>query len=113
MADHSTMRYLQEARMVALNDPASYSKIVPVLLPIVGPHASTEQRRWGADFMAEMFASPIFPQEEKQQLAVQDRNPSVLDTLLGYIENEGEDPAVIKSSIQVAASIYPLIFKQT
>jgi symplekin len=112
MDSQPTMRYLQEARNVALNDPSSYTKIVPILLPIINPNAPLDQRRWGADFLAEMFASPIFATDEKQQLAVEDRTPSVLDTLAGYLDKPSEDTGVIKSAVQAAASIYPLVFRQ-
>jgi symplekin len=77
------------------------------VLPIIGysEDQSIEIQRWGADFLAEAFASPTWPQEVKQQSA-----PSVLATLKAYLENV-EDKSVIKSAIQAAASVYPLVYK--
>ncbi|KAG9668803.1 hypothetical protein KCU99_g7465, partial [Aureobasidium melanogenum] len=103
-----TIKQLNAARNLALADPALYPQVVPGLLRIVGADAILELRRWGADFFAETFASPVLAQEHKQSLALQ-----VLDTLKAYLERPNEDTAVIKSVVQTAASIYPFIFRQT
>ena len=103
-----TIKQLNAARNLALADPALYPQVVPGLLRIVGAEAILELRRWGADFFAETFASPVLAQEHKQSLGLQ-----VLDTLKAFLERPNEDTAVIKSVVQTAASIYPFIFRQT
>ncbi|KAI5240449.1 hypothetical protein E4T43_06112 [Aureobasidium subglaciale] len=102
-----TIKQLNAARNLALADPALYPQVVPGLLRIVGADAILELRRWGADFFAETFASPVLAQEHKQTLALQ-----VLDTLKAFLERPNEDTAVIKSVVQTAASIYPFVFRQ-
>ncbi|KAH0335226.1 hypothetical protein KCU81_g9107, partial [Aureobasidium melanogenum] len=103
-----TIKQLNAARNLALADPALYPQVVPGLLRIVGADAILELRRWGADFFAETFASPVLAQEHKQNLGLQ-----VLDTLKAYLDRPKEDTAVIKSVVQTAASIYPFVFRQT
>jgi symplekin len=66
-----------------------------------------ELRRWGAEFLAETFASPALGQQPKQKLSAQ-----ILQTLRELLETPGEDTAVVRSVIQTAASLYPLIFRQ-
>jgi len=101
-----TIKQLNAARNLALADPALYPQVVPGLLRIVGAEAILELRRWGADFFAETFASPVLAQEHKQNLGLQ-----VLDTLKAFLERPDEDTAVIKSVVQTAASIYPFVFR--
>jgi symplekin len=103
-----TIKQLNAARNLALADPALYPQVVPGLLRIVGAEAILELRRWGADFFAETFASPVLAQEHKQGLGLQ-----VLDTLKAFLERPNEDTAVIKSVVQTAASIYPFVFRHT
>ncbi|CAN9215760.1 unnamed protein product [Alternaria alternata] len=102
-----TIQQMESARSLALGDGRYYPTIIPGVLPIIGysEDQSFEIQRWGADFLAEAFASPTWPQEVKQQSA-----PSVLATLKAYLENV-EDKSVIKSAIQAAASVYPLVYK--
>ncbi|KAL1794624.1 hypothetical protein ACET3X_006440 [Alternaria dauci] len=102
-----TIQQMESARSLALGDGRYYPTIIPGVLPIIGysEDQSIEIQRWGADFLAEAFASPTWPQEVKQQSA-----PSVLPTLKAYLENV-EDKSVIKSAIQAAASVYPLVYK--
>jgi symplekin len=66
-----------------------------------------ELRRWGAEFLAETFASPVLGQQPKQKLSTQ-----ILQTLRELLEIPGEDTAVVRSVIQTVASLYPLIFRQ-
>lgn len=101
-----TIRQLNAARNLALGDPALYPPIVPGLLRIVGADAILELRRWGADFFAETFASPVLTAENKQNLSL-----LVLDTLKGFLDNPNEDLTVIKSVIQTSSSIYPFVFR--
>ncbi|KAG9188848.1 hypothetical protein G6011_07553 [Alternaria panax] len=102
-----TIQQMESARSLALGDGRYYPTIIPGVLPIIGysEDQSLEIQRWGADFLAEAFASPTWPQEVKQQSA-----PSVLATLKAYLDNV-EDKSVVKSAIQAAASVYPLVYK--
>ncbi|KAI5296877.1 hypothetical protein KEM56_005273, partial [Ascosphaera pollenicola] len=67
---------LDIARNAVLADSALYPQVVEALLPIIGVNADYQLRRWGAEFLAEAFASPALSQEPKQALA-----PVVLQTL--------------------------------
>ncbi|KAF2869363.1 hypothetical protein BDV95DRAFT_577173 [Massariosphaeria phaeospora] len=98
---------LDAARSLALGDGRYYGTIIPGVLPIIGPSASAslEVRRWGADFLAEAFASPAWGADEKQASAL-----TVLATLKDYVEGV-DDRSVVKSAIQAAASIYPLVYR--
>lgn len=102
-----TIQQLASARSLALGDGRYYSSIIPGVLPIIGYSAaqSVEIQRWGADFLAEAFASPTWPAEVKESCA-----SSVLATLKAYLDNV-EDKSVIKSAVQAAASIYPLLYR--
>lgn len=97
---------LRQAREVVLNNPANYPAIVPSILPIIGQSADIELRRWGAEFLAETFASPLLPADQKQQLSL-----LVLDKLREFLEQPAEDVSVVKAAVQAAASIYPLLFR--
>jgi symplekin len=97
---------LNEARKLGLGDPTLYEQIVPSILPIVGRDAIVEIKRWGADFLAETFASPAIHPAQKETLCL-----IVLDTLKTLIEVEGQDAAVVKSCVQAAASCYPLVVR--
>ncbi|KAL1957994.1 hypothetical protein VTO42DRAFT_5206 [Malbranchea cinnamomea] len=100
------MSQLDAARNLVLGDAAFYPQIVSGILPIIGPNARIELRRWGAEFLAETFASPAFAQQPKQKLSTE-----VLQTVLELLDIPGNDVAVVKSAVQAAASIYPLIFR--
>ncbi|EMC93128.1 hypothetical protein BAUCODRAFT_36792 [Baudoinia panamericana UAMH 10762] len=107
------LKSLSDARSIVLGDPSQYSVVVQGVLPLIGANSPLELRRWGADFLAETFASPVVSAEEKQKLSL-----LILDTLRGYFNRkddlgEEDDSAVIKSAVQCAASIYPLIFRHT
>ncbi|EOA88885.1 hypothetical protein ACJQWK_05950 [Exserohilum turcicum] len=104
-----TIQQMESARSLALGDGRYYPTIIPGVLPIIGysEDQSIEIQRWGADFLAEAFASPAWPQEVKQSSA-----PSVLATLKAYLDNV-DDKSVIKSAIQAAASVYPLVYRHT
>ncbi|KAF7899186.1 uncharacterized protein EAF01_008399 [Botrytis porri] len=97
---------LNDARKLVLSDANYYTQIIQGILPIIGPSARVELRRWGADFLAETFSSPTIPSSQKETLSL-----VVLDTLEDMIENPHEDSAVIKSIVQTAASIYPLVVR--
>ncbi|KAK6608515.1 mRNA cleavage and polyadenylation specificity factor complex subunit [Botrytis cinerea] len=97
---------LNDARKLVLSDANYYTQIIQGILPIIGPSARVELRRWGADFLAETFSSPTIPSSQKETLSL-----VVLDTLKDMIENPHEDSAVVKSIVQTAASIYPLVVR--
>lgn len=102
-----TLKQLDHARILCLADPNNlYPQIVPGLAPIIHANAELELRRWGSDFLAETFASPVLASEHKQTLSVQ-----VLDGLKGYLDNIDEDATVVKSAVQIAASIYSFVFR--
>lgn len=105
---NTSLQQLQSARSLALGDGRYYPTIVPGVLPIIGvadAQANLEIRRWGADFLAETFASPTWSPEDKAKVAL-----TVLETLKLYL-GTGQDRGVIKSAIQAAASVYPLVYR--
>jgi symplekin len=97
---------LNDARKLVLQDANLYPPIIQGILPIIGPTALVEFRRWGAEFLAETFASPHVPVPQKESLSL-----VVLETLKLMIENPLEDSSVIKCVVQTAASIYPLVVR--
>ena len=97
---------LEAARQIVLADAGLYPQIVQGILPIVGANARLELRRWGAEFLAETFASPTFAPYQKENSAV-----GVLQILKDLLEKPGEDAAVVKGVVQTAASIYSLVFR--
>ncbi|KAF2442389.1 hypothetical protein P171DRAFT_392221 [Karstenula rhodostoma CBS 690.94] len=101
--------HLEHARSLALTDSKYYPSLMPGVLPLIGPNsnASLEVQRFGADFLAEMFASPMWSAEAKQPIAL-----LVLDTLKYYLD-EVHDRGVIKGAVQAAASVYPLVYRHT
>ncbi|KAF2211587.1 hypothetical protein CERZMDRAFT_98469 [Cercospora zeae-maydis SCOH1-5] len=109
-----TLQQLNSAREISLKDHTLYPQVVPGIIPVIAPTAtSLELRRWGADFLAETFASQVVTADEKQQMSL-----VVLETLKGYLNRreimgEDEDNSVVKSAVQCAASIYPHVFRHT
>lgn len=97
---------LEAARQIVLADAGLYPQIVQGILPIVGANARLELRIWGAEFLAETFASPTFASYQKESSAV-----GVLQILKDLLEKPGEDAAVVKGVVQTAASIYSLVFR--
>ncbi|KAI7714662.1 hypothetical protein KC353_g6689 [Hortaea werneckii] len=67
-ATSSVLFQLDQARNIVLTTPSVYPQVVPGVIGVVGGNATLELRRWGADFLAETFASPVLPAEEKQKL---------------------------------------------
>jgi len=103
-----TLQQLESARSLALGDGSYYPTIIPGVLPIIEyspENQSVDLQRWGADFIAEAFASPTWPPDAKENVA-----SSVLPTLKGFLENV-EDKSVVKSVVQAAASVYPLVYR--
>ncbi|PNP42557.1 hypothetical protein TGAM01_v203777 [Trichoderma gamsii] len=99
------IRQLNDARKLVLGDVKYYPSVVRGILPIIGPQAPIELRRWVTDFLAEAFATPALPNSEKETI-----QPYVLTTLESLIEQE-VDPQVLRNVIQTAASIYPLAMR--
>jgi symplekin len=97
---------LEAARSLVLSDAALYSQVVQSILPIIGGNAHLELRRWGAEFLAETFASPVLPAAQKEQLV-----GPVLPAIRGMLENNGEDMAVVKSLVQTTTSLYSHVFR--
>ncbi|KAK4229092.1 putative Pre-tRNA-processing protein [Podospora fimiseda] len=97
---------LQAARKLALTTPVYYEKIVKGVLPIIGPTAPIELRRWGAEFLAESLATPVLAKNEKESLTI-----AVLDTIKALLESGDDDPIVLKASIGAAASAYPIVVR--
>jgi symplekin len=110
-----TLTQLEAARHLALSDATHYAMIVPGILPIVGAQAHLDIRRWGADFLTEAFASPALTFQAKEGLSIQpggEQNKGLLlRTLRELLEFPGQDTGVLKSVIQIAASIYGLVFR--
>ncbi|KAI9824256.1 MAG: hypothetical protein M1832_002063 [Thelocarpon impressellum] len=97
---------LDKARKLVLGDATYYPQIVEGILPIIGANARLELRRWGADFLAETFATPALAAKQKEALAL-----VVLETLKAMLETADNDTDVIKGVVQAAASVYPLVFR--
>ncbi|KAL2070687.1 hypothetical protein VTL71DRAFT_13713 [Oculimacula yallundae] len=100
------IKQLENARRLVLTDAVHYPQVVQGILPIAAPGARVELRRWVSEFLAETFASPSVSPQQKETMSL-----IVLETLKTMIENPQEDPAVVKSVVQTAASIYPLVFR--
>ncbi|KAK5990539.1 mRNA cleavage and polyadenylation specificity factor complex subunit pta1-like protein [Cladobotryum mycophilum] len=99
------VRQLNDARKLVFKDVTYYPSVVRGLLPIIGPSAPIELRRWGTDFLAEAFATPALPISEKEIM-----QPYVLTTLESLAESE-VDAQVLRNVIQTAASIYPVAMR--
>lgn len=97
---------LDAARNLVLGDATFYPQIIQGVLPIIGANARLELRRWGAEFLAETFATPALGVQEKTKLSL-----DVITTLKELLEIPGEDTNVIKSVVQAASSVYPLVFR--
>lgn len=102
------IRQLNDARKLVLGDVKYYPSVVKGILPIIGPAAPIELRRWGTEFLAETFATPALPNGEKETM-----QPYVLTTLESLADNEREDAQVLRGVMQTAASIYPLAVRWT
>jgi hypothetical protein len=100
------IRQLNNARELVLADVNYYNSIVTNILPLLAPSTLPELRRWGADFLAEAFATPALPSREKETLSLM-----VLESLKGILDNADEDVQVLRSIVQACASIYPLAMR--
>lgn len=97
------LHQLNEAKKAVLSDPqAYYSQIMVGILPLASPNTNVELRRWATNFVAEAFATPTLPGRDKEGMSL-----LVVGHLRALLENPKEDPYVLRSAIQAAASIYP------
>ena len=104
----ASLAQLALARKFALSNATHYPQIIEGVLPAIGAQGGLEQRRWGSDFLAETLATPAITDDQKQGLAL-----LVLPVLKEYLDAPSEDIAVVKSAVQLATSVYPLVFKYT
>jgi symplekin len=104
--DSSQMDNLILARNAALENVSLYPKVMEPILGLVTNSPSLELQRWVADFIAEALASPALASDEKQKMTLQ-----VLHILKNFLESPLQDIAILKSTIQACASVYPLIFR--
>ncbi|KAI1775021.1 hypothetical protein F4818DRAFT_58648 [Hypoxylon cercidicola] len=100
------IRQLDDARKLVLGNAGYYTQVIQATLPIIGPSALIEFRRWGADFLAEAFATPAIAPNQKETLSL-----LVLETLKLLLEDPNQDVLVLRGVIQAAASIYPLALR--
>ncbi|KAI2466228.1 hypothetical protein F4781DRAFT_406363 [Annulohypoxylon bovei var. microspora] len=100
------IRQLEDARKLILGNTTYYARIIQVTLPIIGPSAHVELRRWGTEFFAEAFATPAIAPGQKEPVSL-----LVLETLKLLVEDVNQDVMVLKSIIQTVASIYPLVLR--
>ena len=107
-APSDAFAHLETARKLTLADAAHYSQIVPAILPTLAyeNNATVEVRRWGAEFLAETFASPALSDAQKEELCL-----VVLPFVRGVLELANEDALVVKNTIQAVASFYTLLFR--
>jgi symplekin len=98
---------LEAARKLALADPQVYNQVLPGILPIIGSTAHLDVRRWGAEFLAEAFSSPSLSNSQKEQLSSE-----VIPPLRAMLDAPAQDMEVVKSVVQAAASLYPLVFRR-
>ncbi|KAI1641547.1 uncharacterized protein F4817DRAFT_355451 [Daldinia loculata] len=100
------IRQLEGARKLVLGNANYYTQVIQATLPIIGPSAQVEFRRWGAEFLAEAFATPAIAPGQKETLSL-----VVLETLKLLVEDVNQDVIVLRGVIQAAASIYPLALR--
>ena len=100
------LEQLNAARKLVLETSTYYDRIVKGVLPIIGPTAPVELRRWGAEFLAESLATPVLAMRDKENITI-----AVLDTLRGLLDGAGEDTIVLKATVAAAASAYPVALR--
>ena len=99
---------LKRFREYALRDVNQYPNIIAYVVRCAGPTSGPELRKWGADFLAEAFASPILSPDRKQLFAL-----SLLPTFKAYLDDPAQDAGVLRSAVQVLTNVYPFIFRHT
>ncbi|KAI5817140.1 hypothetical protein BZA77DRAFT_43080 [Pyronema omphalodes] len=93
---------LSSVRDLVLKDPSYWPQVVETVLSVIT--GKIELRRWGADFLAETFSTPVVDPRAKGELALK-----CLDTILLLVQEK--ETNILKSIVQCAASIYPMVFK--
>lgn len=101
------LKQLEGARLTALNNPSVYDHFIPGFTTLVQQNPDRDIRRWGADFVAEAFSQPLMPSAQKEELV-----GSVVPFLRHLLEAQPVDVPIVRSAIQAAASIYPLVFRR-
>ena len=102
-----SLKQLESARKLVLSDSNFYEQIVNGILPLIGPTCHLELQRWGAEFLSETFGSPVLPAQAREALSL-----TVLSTLKDLLEIPEQDAAVVRSVVQTAASLYPVVFRR-
>ncbi|KAI0388018.1 hypothetical protein F5Y04DRAFT_274872 [Hypomontagnella monticulosa] len=100
------IRQLEDARKLVLGNMSYYEQVLRATTPIIGPSAHIEFRRWGAEFLAETFATPAIPPNQKEAFV-----QIVINTVRQLLEDTNQDILVLRNIIQTAASIYPIAFR--
>jgi symplekin len=93
---------LSSVRDLVLKDPSYWPQVVETVLSVIT--GKIELRRWGADFLAETFSTPVVDARAKGELALK-----CLDSILLLVQEK--ETNILKSIVQCAASIYPMVFK--
>lgn len=96
---------LNQVRNHVLADAVHYPDIISGIVPLIGTGNHLETQRWGAEFMAEAFASPMVSGPTKEKMAL-----TALPVIRDWLADQ-PDEAVIKSATQTAASVYPYVFR--
>ena len=100
---------LEQVRQACLADASQYISVVPGVVPILQNAAGqVDVRRWGADFVAEAFATPALHGHQKEQMITD----TVMALICSMLETPNEDTAVVKSAVQAAACMYPHVFRR-
>lgn len=107
MSPAQLLKQLEGARLTALQSPEVYNQFIPGFTSLVQQNPDRDIRRWGADFVAEAFSQPLMPSAQKEELV-----NSVVPFLRHLLEAQPIDVPIVRSVIQAAASIYPLVFRR-
>lgn len=100
----SRLAQLNQAKLLVESDASYFPQIVVGVLPVF-TDASVDLRRWVADFALTAFSSPKLPLVDKHDLSLK-----VIEPLSSAIVTE-KDIATCKSYAQIAAIIYPMLFR--
>lgn len=96
------IRLLDQAKAALAQDPAHYPDLARGILKIA-QKPNTSLRRWCSSFFIDALTSFSLEDDQRQALAVE-----CIDTVLVLLQDE--DFIVLKNTITVAASVYPLGF---
>lgn len=96
---------LQNARRIVLHDPRHYPTIVTAIQRCFQDKSNISARVWMANLLAESFGAPTWSQEQKEPQAL-----AMLEILEGMVSEKDTNTEMVKSGIQIAASIYRIVF---